>query len=442
MKLSRLFRGTGFALLAGSLGWCQSYTISTYAGGVPPPTPAPGVSASIGKPGGISTDAAGNVYFTSDNCVFRLDQNGVLTRIGGNSRRGYSGDGGLATAAQFDLGSSLNKAPAGVAVDGSGNVYIADSGNGRIGRISPAGIITTIRSQLGQPAGVAVDSVGNLYIADTNSNRILRITPAGIVSVIAGGSFGYSGDGGPAVSATLSGPYGVAIDNAGNLYIADLGNNCIRKVTPAGIISTVAGNGIYGYSGDGGQATSAQLRNPTGVAVDSVGNLYMADSDNNRIRKVTPAGIISTVAGNGISGFSGDGSQAMGAQLAYPFGVAVDGAGNLYIADLGNLRVREVTTAGVMRTVAGDGTLSYSGDGGQAGSAQLGTPNGVALDSAGDIYIADTGNSRIRKITPSGVIRTLAGTGHQDPPAMEVQLIMRNLITLVRSHWTVREMYM
>ena len=219
------------------------------------------------------------------------------------------------------------------------------------------------------------------------------------------------GDGGAATAAALMNPGGVAVDAAGTLYIADTDNNRIRKVTTAGVITTVAGNGLAGAGGDGGQAVFASLHSPHGVAVDAAGNLYIADTDNNRIRKVTPAGIITTVAGTGISGHSGDGGPATAARLNYPVGVAVDAAGNLYIADTGNSRIRKVTPAGVITTLAGTGIGGYSGDGGPATAAQLKYPFGVAVDAAGNLYIADSGNNSIRKVTPAGIITTVAGNG-------------------------------
>jgi uncharacterized protein (TIGR03437 family) len=245
-----------------------------------------------------------------------------------------------------------------------------------------------------------LDSAGNLYIADTNNHRIRKITPGGAISTVAGnGNPSYSGDGGPATSAQLSNPWSVAVDSAGNLYIADKNIHRIRKVTPGGIISTVAGNGSAGYSGDSGPATSAQLNFPEGVAVDSVGNLYIADTRNSRVRKVTSGGIISTVAGGGAFNL-GDGGPAIGANLG-PAGVAVDRAGNLYIADTDNQRIRRVTPGGTISTVAGNGISGYSGDGGPAGSAQLNNPAGVAVDSAGKLYIADSVNNAIRLLRPS-----------------------------------------
>jgi sugar lactone lactonase YvrE len=318
------------------------------------------------------------------------------------------GDGGAATEAPLSYSY-------GVAVDSAGSLYIADANNHRIRKVTAPGVITTVAgtgaagfsgdggtataARLFFPAGVAVDSAGNLYIADTSNSRIRKVTAAGVISTLAGtGSYGSSGDGGAATAAQISYPRGVAVDGAGNLYIADVNGHRIRKVTPAGVISTLAGTGSAGYSGDGGAATAAQLNYPGGVAVDSAGNLYIADSYNFRVRKVTPAGVISTVAGNGTCCYSGDGAAATAARLAYPFGVAVDSAGSLYIADQSNSRIRKVTSAGVISTLAGTGSAGYSGDGGAATAAQLYYPYGVAADSAGNVYIADSSNHRIRKI--------------------------------------------
>ena len=267
------------------------------------------------------------------------------------------------------------------------------------------------------PAGVALDGAGNLYIADLENSRIRKVDAAGVITTVAGdGRCCYSGDGGAAVAARLSSPRGVAVDGAGNLYIADTRNNRIRKVDAAGVITTVAGTGTEGFGGDGGPAVAAQLNRPTGVASDGLGNLYIADWGNHRIRKVDAAGVITTVAGTGPTGegeggFGGDGGAATAAQLNRPFGVAVDGAGNLYIADNRNHRIRKVDAAGVITTVAGTGnTWGFGGDGGAATAAQLAWPRGVAVDGAGNLYIAD-GNHRIRKVDAGDVITTVAGTG-------------------------------
>ncbi len=277
---------------------------------------------------------------------------------------------------------------------------------------------------LSEPTGVAVDSSGNLYIADSRSNRIRKVTAAtGIITAVAGeasAAAGYSGDGGPATSAQLNTPLGVAVDSSGNLYIADTNNYRVRMVAAGtNTITTVAGNNNPGYSGDGGPATEASLSTVSGIALDSAGNLYIADSVNSRIRKVVRAtgsmatGIITTVAGNGTQGYSGDGGLAMNAFLNSPQGVAVDAAGNIYIADTDNSVVRKVTAAtGVITSIAGNGSYGDSGDGGAAASAELRSPVGVAVDGAGDIYIADYLNENTRKVAAAtGVITTLAGQG-------------------------------
>jgi len=270
---------------------------------------------------------------------------------------------------------------------------------------------------LNQPSSVTLDSSGNLYIADTNDYTVRKVTAStGIITTVAGKHWtrGSSGDGGPATAATLFAPSGVALDSSGNIYIADEGSERTRKVTAStGIISTVAGNGTSGYSGDGGQGTAAELNYPTGVAVDSSGNLYISDLFNNRIRKVTAAtGIITTFAGNGTAGYSGDGGQATAAELNYPTGVAVDSSGNLYIGANNDFAIRKVTAStGVITTVAGNGTAGYSGDGGQATAAELSSPYGVASDSNGNIYIADANNNVRRVIASTGIITTVAGNG-------------------------------
>jgi sugar lactone lactonase YvrE len=271
------------------------------------------------------------------------------------------------------------------------------AGNGNAGYSGDGG--PAVRAQLSNPFGVALDSAGNLYIADDGNNRIRKVARAGVISTVAGAGTRALGDAGPATGAQLALPGGVALDSASNLYIADFANDRIRKVTPAGVIGTVAGGGTQGL-GDGGPATSAQLNRPSDVAVDSDGNLYIADTGNSRIRKVTPAGVISTIAGGGRAGSSGDDGPATDAQLHFPRGVAADSAGNLYIADSENNRIRKVTPAGITSTVAGNGDAGYSGDGGPATDAQLRSPSRVSLGGASRLYVADEGNNAIRLLEP------------------------------------------
>jgi sugar lactone lactonase YvrE len=349
-------------------------------------------------------------------CIYfvytRSATHGIITTAAGNGTQGYTGDGGPAAGAELNY-------PIGVAFDASGNLYIADAENNRVCRVDKAGIITTAAgngtqgytgdggpaavAELNYPMGVAFDASGNLYIADTENNRIRKVDRAGVITTVAGtGTQGYSSEG-PAISAELNQPTGVAVDNAGNLYIADNQNFCIRRVDTGGFITTVAGNGTQGYGGDGGPATGAELDYPTGVAVDNAGNLYIADARNNRVRRVDRSGVITTVAGNGVQGYGGDGGLATSAELNYPAGLAFDASGNLYIADNGNNRIRKVDTRGVIATVAGNGTQGYGGDGGLATSAELNYPAGLAFDASGNLYVADIKNNRIRKVAGAAV---------------------------------------
>ena len=242
-----------------------------------------------------------------------------------------------------------------------------------------------------------MDAAGNLFIADTGNHRIRKVNLEGIIATIAG-------DGGPATQAELFSPEGIAVDAAGNLFVAEIGNHRIRKVGADGIITTIAGSGNPGFSGDGGPAVSGEITLPRGVAVDKAGNVFFGEAGN-RIRKVSANGIITTVAGTGRSGFSGDGGPGASARIANARGVAVDGSGNLFIADTRNHRIRKVTPNGTITTVVGNGTCCDAGDGGPADAAQLNFPQGVIVDAAGNLFIADLSN-RIRKVTPDGIITT------------------------------------
>jgi sugar lactone lactonase YvrE len=388
----------------------------------------PAVMADLDAPTGLALDAGGNLFIADEFNVRirKITPQGIISTVAGIGKVGYSGDGGQATSAELSL-------ITGIAVDSSENLYATDALSYRIRKIDASGIISTfggnglfrftgdgglaISASMNYPAGVAVDPLGNLYIADSYNDRVRKVS-SGIISTAAGnGTVEYSGDGGQATQAGIFLPFGVAVDGSANLYIADTDDARIRKVTPSGIISTFAGNGIFGYSGDGGQATSAALDLPVGAAVDASGNLYIADNKNNRIRKVAPGGEITTVAGNGTAGFSGDGGAAISAELYLPTGVAVDASNNLFIADSGNDRVRKVTTDGKINTIAGNGSFGYSGDGGLATSAELNLNSGAAYDSltvdtAGNLYIADYFNNRVRRVTPGGFISTVAGDGY------------------------------
>jgi sugar lactone lactonase YvrE len=338
---------------------------------------------------------------------------GVISTVAGDAYWIYAGDGGQATASNIFL-------PFGIAVDAAGDLFIADSSNDRIREVNgTTGIISTIAgngvagfsgdgdpatsAEISNPTSVILDPAGNLYFADTGNNAIRRIDAfTGIISTVAGkpGGNGYSGDGAPATAALLYSPNGICLDDSGNLYIADTGNNAIRMVGAAsGIISTVAGTGVASYTGDGGQATSATLNQPWGVAASAAGGLYIADQGNNAIRLVT-SGTISTIVGNGTSGFSGDLGPAANAQLNIPSSIAIDVAGNLYVADTGNNRVRKVNAStGEIVTIAGSKSESISGDGGPANLAGIYGPYGLALDGQGSLYIADVFHNRIRKVS-------------------------------------------
>ena len=245
-----------------------------------------------------------------------------------------------------------------------------------------------------------LDAAGNLYIADANNERVRKVSTSGIITTVAGGGTGGLGDGGPATQASLE-PYGVAVDSTGNLYIADTDHSRVRKVTLDGIINTIAGTILPGFSGDGGPATSAEIALPRGVAVDSSGNIYISDTFNNRIRKVSTSGIITTFAGNGAGSYSGDGGTAISAGLDQPGNIALDAAGNLYIAATIDQRIRVVSNS-VINTIAGNGAIGFSGDGGPALAAEFDNPYGVALESANGstvVYVADYSNGYVRKLS-------------------------------------------
>ena len=303
-----------------------------------------------------------------------------------------------------------------IAFNSQAQIIKTVAGNGTAGYSGDGGSATS--AQLNGPNGVAVDAIGNLFIADFENSVIRKVSISGVITTVAGkGTPRYSGDGGSATSAELNTPNGVTVDTSGNLFIADWGNNRIRKVNTSGVITTVAGNGTKGHSGDGGSATAAELSWPSGVAVDASGNIFIADQTNHKIRMVNTSGVITTVAGNGYGsgsnygGYSGDGDSATAAELNNPVGVAVDTSGNLFIADMGNNRIRKVSSSGIISTVAGNGSKGNGGDGGSATAAKLNSPTSVVVDANGNLFIADRFNYRIRKVSTKGIITTIAGNG-------------------------------
>ncbi|GGX31011.1 RICIN domain-containing protein [Streptomyces noursei] len=331
-----------------------------------------------------------------------------ISTFAGTGVGGFAGDNGPAVSAQ-------SRYPYGVAVDSAGTLYFSEFDNHRVRRITTDGKISTVvgtgtkgfsgdcgpavSAQLNLPRGVAVDSAGAVYIADSDNHRVRKVTADGKISTVAGtGTKGFSGDGGPATAAQLDDPRGVAVDSTGVLYVSEYNNRRVRKITTDGKISTVAGTGTAGSDGDGGPAISAQLSRPRGMEVGRAGELYIADEGNHRVRKVTADGKISTVAGTGTAGFTGDDGPATAAQLDRPFEVTVDSIGTLYIGDYGNHRVRKVAADGKISTVAGTGTAGFTGDDGPAASAQLNTPIGVVVNRVGTLYIADHANNRVRKV--------------------------------------------
>jgi sugar lactone lactonase YvrE len=446
--------------------------ITTVAGNGNPASAGDGgsaLAASLYRPYGLAFDAAGNLYVSemSGHRIRKIAVNGMISTYTGTGVAGAAGDGGPATSAQI-------AEPAGLGIDASGNLHVADSRNGRIRKITPAGTISTVVGggvgglQLSFPYGLEVSAAGDLYIGDA-SCVLFKVHADGTVQNMAGGNGDctYNGDG-PAADANVDFMEGFALDPAGNLYVSDSGNyrlrriasvwpygittvggigsfedgdathavfsmlagvatngtgdvfvadtspnGRIRKITPQGQTSTVAGTGgYYGTLNDGNAATMAFLSYPADVDFDGMGRMYIADRVGNRIRRVDANGIISTVAGNGTtSGYSGDGVLATQTKLNRPRAIAVAADGTFYIADQNNHRVRRVDTDGTISTVAGTGVAGFSGDGGQATNAMINGPYALALDGAGNLYISDYGNARIRKVTPAGIITTYAGNG-------------------------------
>ena len=351
------------------------------------------------------------IFLVASICISLSIEAQIITTVAGNGVLGHTGDGYPATAAEISE-------PYAVKFDKAGNLYISESVPCTIRKITPSGIITTIAgngscgyngdgipattAQLSYPGGIAFDSIGNLFLTDGNSNgRVRKVDmTTGIITTIAGtGVAGFSGDGGLADTAKLDDPYDVCFDRFGNLYIADLDNNRIRKVNPAGIITTVAGNGSTIFSGAGGMATAAGISGVTGLCTDTIGNLYLADRFASRVLKVDTTGILTVIAGDGLGYSTGDGGPATAAQLNADR-IVFDDTGNLYISSIYKFCVRKIDTHGIIHTIVGiDTTAGYGGDGGQADTAKLDDPAGIGFDLCGNLYIADELNNRIRKVT-------------------------------------------
>jgi len=401
--------------------------ISTVAGGGAGGDGGPAISAYLDHPSGLAIDSSGNLFIaeTVSHRIRKVTPTGVISTIAGTGTAGYNGDGITATTAQLN-------SPYGIALDGSGNVYVADRSNQRVRMVSTTGTISTIAgtgasgfsgdgaaataAQLNMPHSVALDASGNIYIADWQNQRVRKITKVdGKISTLAGtGAQGGAGDGGLASAAQLNYPQSLSLDSTGNLFVSDYSNYRVRKIAANNAnITTVVGNGSPGWSGDGGAASAAQLGTYLHIAVDASGQIFISDSDNHRIRKVASNGTISTFAGTGTAGSSGDGGPASSAQLNAPAGIAFDASGNLYIVEQSGHRVRKVASDGSISTFAGNGTFGFGGDGAAATAANLAYPQGITTDASGNVYIADTINHRIRKVASDGTITTIAGNGTQ-----------------------------
>lgn len=393
-------------------------TVSVVAGAGPPgaPTPGPAIASDLYGPGDVAVDASGNLYIADNggagfgspnNAVEKVTSDGALSIVAGTPVSGPPTPGPATTSelGPFD-------GVSGVAVDTAGDLYIADSANGVVEKVTPDGILAIVAGtgtpgrpgpptpgpatgSKVSPAGVAVDNAGDLYIADDFNEVVEKVTPGGILSIVAGTGTSGPPTPGPATSSDLADPGGVAVDAAGDLYIADSVNNVVERVTPGGILAVVAGTGTLGPPAPG-PATSSPLANPAGVAVDIAGNLYIADNLSEVVEKVTPQGVLSIVAGTGNRGAPTPG-PATSSPIGSPTELALDAAGNLYIADGDNRVVEEVTPGGILSIVAGTGTRGPPTPG-PATDSDLGSIKGVAADANGNLYIADGGNSDVEEV--------------------------------------------
>ena len=399
---------------------------------------------------GVAVDSGGNLFIShrSKNRIRKVSKDGIITTIAGNGRAGFSGDNGPALKASLNF-------PAGLCLDEIGNLYVADRNNHRVRRIDTSGIITTIagtgapdwggdggpavEAHLNYPSDLECDDKGNLYISDRSNNRIRKVNSNGVISTVVGlGLPEFGGDFGPATEAFLKYPFGIDLDKKGNLYIADRGNNRIRKVDPHGIITTVAGDGTHFFAGDYGPATRASLAYPTDVVADHRGNLYIADRNNNRIRRVDPLGIMSTVMGIGRYEYNGDNEIASETSLHLPFALALSLDGKLIVVDRNHFRIRSMDLKShSIATLAGNGNSWFRGDGGLGTGATLEFPSGIGVDSKGNIIFSDKMHNRLRFINPKDFIYTLAGSDYQGNegdggPVSEASLYLPDAMTVDR----------
>jgi len=370
----------------------------------------PGIHANFQNPQGLSVDAFGVLYVADyyNNRIRKISTEGFVSTMAGTGTAGHADGPGITVHFEWALD---------LTIDRSGNIYVLDEGNRLIRKITPKGIVSVfagsglqgtidgpgVFAQFNQPNGMASDSSGNLYVAETVDHKIRKITPDGTVSTFAGsGNYGFAD--GPALSASFYFPSGVTVDHDQNVYVGDLYNNRVRKITQAGMVSTLAGSSTHGYAD--GTGSAALFNWPNGVAADPAGNIYVADQINDKIRKITPAGVVTTLAGSTFGYADGTGAAA---RFKGQHHLATDAAGNVYVADYGNHAIRKITPAGVVTTLAGNGTEGYADGTGSA--ARFSHPEGLVVDAAGNVYVADVGNHRIRKITPAGVVTTFAGDG-------------------------------
>jgi len=387
----------------------------------------PATLAQLNYPFALAVDDDGAILIADyDNRrVRRVDANGIISTVAGTGEAGIAADGSVATAAPLS-------GPCSVAFASGGGFFIADATNHRVMRVDPQGHISTIAGTgqtyfpvdgrratsvpLAMPWGIAEAQDGALVVSDMRNSLIYRIDPGGAVQVLAGdGNGGYLGDYGPATLAQMNEPRGLALDSAGAIYVADTNNHAVRRIDPDGTITTLAGTGVSGFTADGTQADRAQLSWPIGIAVDAEDRVYIAEYGNDRVRRVDADGRIRTLAGNGVTGYSGDGAAAVAATLNGPVGVAVDAEGRVLIVDEYNHVIRRVSADGIITTVAGTGAQGFFGDGGRATQAELSYPTGIFVEAGGSFLIADSGNLRIRRVDGSGSVSTILGDEYLGP---------------------------